>query len=86
MPELLRSGRPAPARVVNVVDERVVGPVTRSRLTLQVQPGEGADPFEVVLRHAFPTPEARSRVRVGGSVGVRYDPEHPLKVVLDPDA
>lgn len=81
-PELLRSGVSARAKVVNVVDERVVGPVTRSRLTLSITPPEG-EPFEVSLRHAFPTAEARGQVKVGGTIGVRYDKDDHRKVVLD---
>lgn len=84
VPELLRTGVPAKARVVNVVDERVVGPVTRSRLTLQIEP-EGGEPFEVSIRHAFPTPAARAALRVGGTVAVRYDDRDHHRVLLDPD-
>jgi hypothetical protein len=84
-PELLRSGVAAQAKVVNVVDERVVGPVTRSRLTLRIQP-EGGDAFEVDLRHAFPSTDARAKVKIGGTVAVRYDKDHPRKVVIDPEA
>jgi hypothetical protein len=84
VPELLRSGVSARARVVNVVDERIVGPVTRSRLTLRVEP-DGTDGFEVVIRHAFPTPATRAAVRVGGSVAVRYDRDDHHRVLLDPD-
>lgn len=82
VPELLRSGVPGHARVVNVVDERVVGPVTRSRLTLRVEPEDG-ESFEATIRHAFPTPAAREAVRIGGTVAVRYDREDHHKVVLD---
>ena len=85
VPELLRTGVPAHARVVNVVDERVVGPVTRSRLTLQVEP-DGGEAFEVSIRHAFPTAASRAAVRVGGTVTVRYDREDHHRVLLDPDA
>jgi hypothetical protein len=81
-PELLRSGVPAQAKVVSVVDERTIGPVTRSRLTLQVEPGDGPS-FEVTTRVAFPTPEARARVKVGGTVAVRYDKDDPMRIVLD---
>ncbi len=84
-PELLRSGVPAQAKVVSVVDERVVGPVTRSRLNLQIQP-EGGAAFEVTIRHAFPTAEVRAKVKVGGSIAVRYDKDDHRKVVIDPDA
>jgi hypothetical protein len=83
-PELLRSGLPAKARVVNVVDERVVGPVTRSRLTLSIQP-EGSESFEVTIRHAFQTIESRAAVKVGGTVAVRYDKDEHRKVVIDPE-
>jgi hypothetical protein len=79
---LLRSGVPAQAKVVSVVDERTIGPVTRSRLTLQVEPGDGPS-FEVTTRVAFPTPEARARVKVGGTVAVRYDKDDPMRIVLD---
>jgi hypothetical protein len=65
-----------------VVDERTIGPVTRSRLTLQVQPEEGA-PFEVTTRVAFPTPAARARVKVGGTVPVRYDNDDRTRIVVD---
>jgi hypothetical protein len=83
-PELLRSGIPARAKVVNVVDERVVGPVTRSRLTLEIRPEDG-EAFEVTIRHAFPTTEVRARVRVGGTIAVRYDKDEHRKVVIDPE-
>lgn len=82
-PELLRNGVAADAKVINVVDERTLGPVTRSRLTLRIQP-EGEDGFEVTVRHAFPSAESRAKVRIGGTVAVRYDPEEHRKVVLDP--
>lgn len=85
VPELLRTGVPTRAKVVNVVDERVVGPVTRSRLTLQIEP-EGGDGVEVVIRHAFPTPSSRAAVRIGGTVAVRYDRDDPKRVLLDPEA
>ena len=84
VPELLRTGVAAQAKVVNVVDERVVGPVTRSRLTLRIEP-DGAEGFEVVIRHAFPTPATRAAVRIGGNVPVRYDREDHHRVLLDPD-
>jgi hypothetical protein len=82
-PELLRSGTGAEAKVISVVDERTLGPVTRSRLTLSITPAEGGEPFEVTIRTAFPTPEARSRVKVGGTVAVRYDSDDRSRVVLD---
>jgi hypothetical protein len=82
-PELLRTGVPAEAKVVNVVDERVVGPVTRSRLTLRIEPQSG-DPFEVDIRHAFPSLELRAKVRIGGTIAVHYDKDKPKKVVIDP--
>jgi hypothetical protein len=81
-PELLRSGVPAEAKVISVVDERTIGPVTRSRLTLQVEPGDGPS-FEVTTRHAFPTPAARARVKVGGTVPVRYDKDDRTRIVVD---
>jgi hypothetical protein len=81
-PELLRSGVPAEAKVMSVVDERTIGPVTRSRLTLQIQPEEGP-PFEVTTRVAFPTPAARARVKVGGTVPVRYDKDDRTRIVVD---
>jgi hypothetical protein len=83
-PELLRSGIPTQAKVVSVVDERVVGPVTRSRLTLEIRP-DGAEPFEVTIRHAFQTAEIRGKVKVGGWIAVRYDKDEHRKVVIDPD-
>jgi hypothetical protein len=74
----------AQALVMSVVDERTLGPVTRSRLTLRVQPTEG-DPFEVTTRVAFPTPEERARVKVGGTIPIRYDSFDHRRVVVDPD-
>ncbi|MDQ6783663.1 MAG: DUF3592 domain-containing protein [Actinomycetota bacterium] len=81
-PELLRTGTKADAKVVSVVDERTVGPVTRSRLVLAITT-EGGEAFEVTTRTAFPSPGARSAVRVGGTVPVRYDPRDHGRVVLD---
>jgi hypothetical protein len=81
-PELLRSGIPTEAKVVSVVDERTIGPVTRSRLTLEIHPGGGA-PFEVTTRVAFPTAAARSRVKVGGTIPVRYDKDDRTRIVVD---
>jgi hypothetical protein len=81
-PELLRSGVPTDAKVVSVVDERTIGPVTRSRLTLEIQPAEGPK-FEVTTRVAFPTPAARSRVKVGGTIPVRYDKDDRTRIVVD---
>lgn len=81
-PELLRTGVPAQARVISVVDERTIGPVTRSRLSLRVEPSDGSA-FEVTLRVAFQTPEARARVKVGGTVPVRYDSDDRTRVVID---
>ena len=82
-PELLRSGAKAEARVVSVVDERTLGPVTRSRLVLGLS--VDGDDWEVTVRHAFQTPESRARIKVGGTVPVRYNTEDHTKVVLDPD-
>ncbi len=81
-PELLRSGVAGEAKVLSVVDERTTGPVTRSRLTLEIKPGDGSA-FEVAVRVTFSTPESRSRVRVGGTVPVRYDKDDHSKVVVD---
>ena len=81
-PELLRTGTRADAKVVSVVDERTVGPVTRSRLVLAITTDSG-EAFEVTTRTAFPSPSARSSVRVGGTVPVRYDPNDHGRVVLD---
>lgn len=81
-PDLRRNGEAAQAKVISVVDERTIGPVTRSRLVLRIEP-EGRDPLEVTVRHAFPTPEARSTVKVGATVPVRYDRDDPHRVVLD---
>lgn len=67
---------------MSLVDERQLGPVTKSRLTLRVEP-DGADPFEVVARVAFSSPEARSRVKVGSVVPVRYDAEDHRRVVVE---
>jgi hypothetical protein len=74
----------ANALVMSVVDERTLGPVTRSRLTLRVQPAEG-EPFEVTTRVAFPTPEERARIKVGGTIPVRYDSYDHRRVVVDTD-
>ena len=81
-PELLRTGVASVAKVLSVVDERTTGPVTRSRLALEITPAEGPV-FEVTVRVAFPTPEARSRVKVGGTIPVRYDKDDRTKVVVD---
>ena len=72
----------AQALVISVIDERTLGPVTRSRLTLRVEP-KGAEAFEVTTRVAFPTLEDRARVRVGESIAVRYDSEDHRRVVVD---
>ena len=72
----------AKALVISVVDERTLGPVTRSRLTLRVEPA-GADAFEVTTRVAFPTPEERAKVKVGATIPVRYDSEDHRRVVVD---
>lgn len=74
----------ATALVISVVDERKLGPVTRSRLTLRVEP-VGAEAFEVTTRFAFPTPEDRAKVKVGGMIAVRYDSEDHRRVVVDTD-
>jgi len=74
----------AQALVMSVVDERTLGPVTRSRLTLRIQPTDG-EPFEVTTRVAFPTPEERARIKVGKTIGVRYDSEDHRRVVVDPE-
>lgn len=74
----------AQALVISVIDERTLGPVTRSRLTLRVEP-KGAEAFEVTTRVAFPTLEDRARVKVGESIPVRYDSEDHRRVVVDTD-
>lgn len=79
---MLRTGTKADAKVVSVVDERTVGPVTRSRLVLAITTSEG-EAFEVTTRTAFPSPESRSAIKVGGTVPVRYDPNDHGRVVLD---
>jgi hypothetical protein len=79
---LLRTGTAAQARVITVVDERTLGPVTRSRLTLEINPDEGT-PFEATVRVAFPTPESRAAVKVGGMIPVRYDKDDRSRVVVD---
>jgi hypothetical protein len=81
-PELLRTGTAAAAKVMSVVDERVVGPVTRSRLSLAIEAADGKT-FEITVRHAFPTPASRSKVKVGGTIPVRYDPDDHARVVVD---
>jgi hypothetical protein len=83
-PELLRIGTPASATVLGVVDERTTGSIVRSRLNLRVEPPDG-QPFEVTVRHVFASLEARSKVRVGAKVGVRYDPDDHSRVVVAPD-
>jgi hypothetical protein len=72
----------ATATVISVVDERTLGPVTRSRLSLRVHPPSG-DEFEVTTRVAFPTPEARAKVKVGSTIAVRYDQDDRRRVVVD---
>jgi hypothetical protein len=37
----------------------------------------------VTTRVAFPTPAARSRVKVGGTIPVRYDKEDRTRIVVD---
>jgi hypothetical protein len=81
-PELLRSGVATEAKVISVVDERTIGPVTRSRLGLQIQPEDGPA-FEVTVRVAFQTQESRARVKVGGTLPVRYDKDERTRVVVD---
>lgn len=81
-PELLRTGKEGEGKVISVVDERTIGPVTRSRLVLRIEPEDGSA-FEVTVRHAFPTPESRAQVKVGTGVPVRYDPADPHRVVID---
>jgi hypothetical protein len=81
-PDLLRTGAAADAKVISVVDERTIGPVTRSRLVLKFEP-DGGEPIEVTVRHAFPTPEARGQVKVGATVPVRYDRDETRRVVID---
>jgi len=72
----------ARAQVMSVVDERTLGPVTRSKLTLQVELAEGGH-FEVTTRVAFPTPEDRARVKVGAVIPVRFDPDDHRRVAVD---
>jgi hypothetical protein len=74
----------ASALVMSVVDERTLGPVTRSRLTLRVEPQNGVA-FEVTTRVAFPTLEDRAKVKVGETIPVRYDSEDHRRVVVDTD-
>lgn len=81
-PELFRTGVSAEAKVISVVDERTIGPVTKSRLALEITPPEGK-PFEVTIRHTFPTSESRAKVKVGGTIPVRYDKDDRTKVVVD---
>ncbi len=81
-PDLPRTGASTEAKVISVVDERTIGPVTRSRLVLRIEP-QGGQPLEVTVRHAFPTPDSRASVKVGATVPVRYDPDEPRRVVLD---
>ena len=81
-PDLIRNGVRAQAKVISVVDERTIGPVTRSRLVLRVEPGDGTDPFEVTIRHAFQSPDLRAVVKVGSEISVRFSPDDH-RVVLD---
>lgn len=74
----------ASAVILSVVDERTLGPVTRCRLSLRVEPSDG-DPFEVTTRVAFQTPEERARVKVGAKIPVRYDSEDHRRVVVEPE-
>ncbi|HWG72736.1 MAG TPA: hypothetical protein VG184_01645 [Acidimicrobiales bacterium] len=83
-PELLRIGTPGKGKVIAVVDERTTGSIVRSRLNLRVEPDEG-EAFEVQVRHAFQSHEDRAKVKVGGTVAVRYDPDDHTRVVLAPD-
>jgi len=39
----------------------------------------------VTTRVAFPTPEERARIKVGKTIGVRYDSEDHRRVVVDPE-
>jgi hypothetical protein len=80
-PELLRAGVAAPAGVLGVVDERTTGSIVRSRLNLRVEPDTG-DTFEVTVRHVFASLEARSKVRVGSKIAVRFDPDDHSRVVI----
>jgi len=80
--EILPSFAHARARVLSVVDERTIGPVTRSRLSVRVEP-EGAEPFEASVRVAFQTPQSRAAVKVGGTVDVRFDPDDHSRVVVE---
>ncbi len=72
----------AAAVVLSVVEERVLGPVTRCKLTVRVEP-DGEDSFEVTTRVAFATPEQRASVKVGTKVPVRYDSEDHRRVVVE---
>ncbi|MHB1498071.1 MAG: hypothetical protein ACYCXN_09185 [Acidimicrobiales bacterium] len=74
----------ASAVILSVVDERTLGPVTRCRLSLRVEPTEG-NSFEVTTRIAFQTPEERARVKVGAKIPVRYDSEDHRRVVVEPE-
>jgi hypothetical protein len=80
--EILPSFAHARARVLSVVDERTIGPVTRSRLSVRVEP-EGAEPFEATVRVAFQTPQSRAAVKVGGTLDVRFDPDDHSRVVVE---
>ena len=82
-PDLVKNGIRAQAKVISVVDERTIGPVTRSRLVLRVAPAGDESPFEVTIRHAFQTPEMRAAVKVGSDIPVRFSPDDH-RVVLDP--
>jgi len=83
-PELLRMGTAAPATVLGVVDERTTGSIVRSRLNLRVEPEEG-NTFEVTVRHLFGSLDGRAKVRVGGKITVRFDPDDHSRVVVAPD-
>ena len=82
-PELQRSGVAAEAKVISVVDERTIGPVTRSRLALRIDPGDGPA-FEVTWSEWPSRPRSRaSKVKVGGTVAVHYDQDDRTRVVVD---
>ena len=82
--DILASGDPAPARVVEVIDTgRRVNANPQVRLKLEVQPaGDEPFPAEVVV---VLSAVSLQKVRPGSVVAVKYDPEDPSRVALAPE-
>ena len=54
-----------------------------ARLTVDMYRLPDLSPVEVTTRVAFPTPTARARVQVGGTIPVRYDKDDHTRIVVD---